>query len=522
MGYSWRPKSVAQKAALDSPADILFYGGSVGSLKTETMLIDAVSEHQNPNLRAIIFRSSFSEMTDIVDKTRTLYTPLGGHYVGNPRWEWTFPSGAIIRLAYMSRDEDVWKYLGPRYSFIGFDESTLHTEKQVRNIMARLSSTDRTLRLRVRLASNPGNIGAAWHQKIFLRGHCPVHEAAQCSVPGELYYDRTWSDGEPIPFSVAFIPGKMSDHNLLDADYAKRVSMMDGGSAAAMGQGCWCVVEGTYFSFLTKDHRRPIGEAGIEWWHSHFLSLDYGFGKSSSSVGLYVRGPAEIPQKVLIPGVRNLVAMDGPSFPNGRIRKIGELIEPNVPAYELAQMAVERFVKPDEYGQRRRIVAAYLDPSNFKEIGDGHTIADQINEVFGPWDIVCEKASNDRLGGWQLLYQMMRTGEFEICDTCPKTFEALRTRMHDEKKPGDIKKIPGAWEDDAADETRYALYTFINQADKPRELILAEAVQHFDRTTAQGMTSSAIMYQKKAEELDRGEQPVRFGRRKFGMGMRRG
>jgi hypothetical protein len=28
-------------------------------------------------------------------------------------------------------------------------------------------------------------------------------------------------------------------------------------------------------------------------------------------------------------------------------------------------------------GQRRKIVAVYLDPSNFKHIGDGHTIANQ-------------------------------------------------------------------------------------------------------------------------------------------------
>ena len=107
---------------------------------------------------------------------------------------------------------------------------------------------------------------------------------------------------------------------------------------------------------------------------------------------------------------------------------------PHVPAYELAEMVVEAFIKPDENGQRRRIVAAYLDPANFKDIGDGHTIADQINEVFDPWEITCERASNDRLGGWQLLYRMLRTGEFEITDVCPRTFEALRTRMHDDSK----------------------------------------------------------------------------------------
>jgi hypothetical protein len=42
-------------------------------------------------------------------------------------------------------------------------------------MLGRLSSTDKTLRLRMRLASNPGSIGAAWLKTMFLRGACPVH-----------------------------------------------------------------------------------------------------------------------------------------------------------------------------------------------------------------------------------------------------------------------------------------------------------------------------------------------------------
>ena len=42
-GYppGWSAKTAAQKAALESSADILFFGGAAGSLKTETMLVDA-------------------------------------------------------------------------------------------------------------------------------------------------------------------------------------------------------------------------------------------------------------------------------------------------------------------------------------------------------------------------------------------------------------------------------------------------------------------------------------------------
>jgi hypothetical protein len=519
LSYSWRPATAAQHAALDSQADILLFGGSAGSLKTETMLMDAVQEFENPNLRAIVFRSSFVEMTDILDKTRRLYAPLGGTFVGSPKWTWSFPSGATIRFAYMKTDDDVWKYLGPRYSFIGFDESTLHTEKQVRNILGRLSSTDPKLRLRMRLTSNPGNVGAAWHQALFLRGHCPVHNRQQAAQPGELYRDCCWpSDNQPIPFSVAFIPGKLSDHNLLDRNYAQRLHMMAGGSAAAMEQGCWCSLEGAYFPFVNAGMVRPLADAGVEWWHNHFLSIDYGYGKSSSSVGLYVRGPAEVHHPIAIQGVTSdrFAQQATPEFPQGRIRKIGELVVPHVPAYQLAEMVVEAFIKPDENGQRRRIVAAYLDPANFKDIGDGHTIADQINEVLDPWDITCERASNDRLGGWQLLYRMLRTGEFELTDVCPQTFEALRTRMHDDARPGDLRKVAGDPLDDVADETRYALYTFVQQAAQPRELVLQQAIRGLD------LGSAAIRWQQKAEELDQEEAPIpttrrtSFGRRSWG------
>jgi len=59
---------------------------------------------------------------------------------------------------------------------------------------------------------------------------------------------------------------------------------------------------------------------------------------------------------------------------------------------------VDRFVVPPIQGQRRKILIVYLDPSNFKNIGDGHTIADQINEVLEPYDLGLIAASNDRIG----------------------------------------------------------------------------------------------------------------------------
>jgi hypothetical protein len=490
----WSSKTAAQKAALESNADILFFGGAAGSLKTETILVDAIRERNNPNLRAIIFRQQFTHMTDIVEKTHRLYTPLGARFVGQPSWTWTFPSGAKVRLAYIASDNDVWEYLGPRYSFIGFDESTMHTEFQVRNMLGRLSSTDHSLNLRVRLASNPGNVGAAWHKRMFLRGACPVHQPRHSAEPGKLYRDASWpSDSFPLVdehgngFTVAFIPGRVTDHILLDDRYVYRLRMMSGALSKAMEQGCWCDLQGAYFANWNASRMVvPYAAVGERWWDTHFISLDYGFGKSSASAHLHVRTQ------------------------DGRLHTVGEFVAAHLPAYEFAQEVVARFVAPRFQQNRRRIVAVYLDPSNFRNIGDGHTIADQINEVLEPYDLGVLAASNDRPGGWQLMYKMLQTGEWQVADTCPKLMEAIPSRIHNEKKPGDILKVPGDPLDDVADDVRYGIYTFITVSEEPFDLRKREELKQLAQ---QGdLTSALIRFQQMQEASEPRRRPIQLGR----------
>ncbi len=83
----------------------------------------------------------------------------------------------------------------------------------------------------------------------------------------------------------------------------------------------------------------PYATVGENWWDSHFISLDYGFGKSSASAHLHVRTQ------------------------DGKLHTIGEFVAAHLPAYEFAHEVVNRFVLPPIQGQRRRILAVYLDPS---------------------------------------------------------------------------------------------------------------------------------------------------------------
>jgi hypothetical protein len=85
--------------------------------------------------------------------------------------------------------------------------------------------------------------------------------------------------------------------------------------------------------------------------------------------------------------------------------------------------------------------------------------------------------------------------------------------MHDENRPGDIRKVAGDPLDDVADETRYAVYTFVQQATQPRQLLLQQAIRGLD------VGSAAIRWQQKSEELDREEAPIPTTRR-MGLGRR--
>ena len=110
------------------------------------------------------------------------------------------------------------------------------------------------------------------------------------------------------------------------------------------------------------------------------------------------------------------------------------------------------------------------------------------------------------------MYQMLQKGEWLIADTCPKLIEAIPTRMHDDKRPGDVRKVPGDPLDDVADDARYGIYTFITATEKPRELALLEQCRLHAQ---QRDLTSALIHSNNTTALETGRSPVRLpGRRR--------
>jgi hypothetical protein len=166
-------------------------------------------------------------------------------------------------------------------------------------------------------------------------------------------------------------------------------------------------------------------------------------------------------------------------------------------------------------------VVVYQDPANKSNVGTGHSVRDQINEVLASCDLGAIDGSNDRIGGWQLMYQMLARGQWLISDTCPQLISAIPSRVHDPKKPGDLLKVGGDPLDDIMDSARYGLYSWVTAAEKPFEVRRAEMIgcfaeqlcdQSLSEAERRAVATSAVIRHMQMTEADSATGTTQLGR----------
>jgi predicted phage terminase large subunit-like protein len=128
-----------------------------------------------PGYAAIIFRRTYADLTKagaLIDRSLKW---LGG---SSARWisqqhKWVFPSSATLEFGNLEREQDKFRYQSAEFQYIGFDELTQFEESQYRYLFSRLRRLEGVnIPLRMRSASNPGNIGHDWVKRRFMiEGH---------------------------------------------------------------------------------------------------------------------------------------------------------------------------------------------------------------------------------------------------------------------------------------------------------------------------------------------------------------
>ena len=104
---------------------------------------------------------------------------------------------------------------------------------------------------------------------------------------------------------------------------------------------------------------------------------------------------------------------------------------------------------------RERISEIFLSPDAFAHRTAESSIAEQLGDVLVSNGLPRPTAADDdRIGGWQLMYQLLESDAWVITENCSRLIDGIPLLVRDNQRVEDIRKVDG---DDAADAARYGL-----------------------------------------------------------------
>ena len=418
----WQPQP-QQAKALACPAFETFFGGAKGGGKSDFLLGDYAAgiEEWGKAWKGIIFRRQFKELDEIIDRSKDLYGPIGGRYVGGDSMTWTFPSGATLRFRALEKATDVGKYNGHQYPWQGWDELTEFIDDAPYIFMLGCCRSGEGAPCYMRATGNPGRPGHLWVKSRFID-----------PAPPEVIYR------DPVSgLTRCFIPSKLEDNQILmqnDPDYEKRLLLQPKHLQKALRWGDWNVVFGQAFSEFTREkHIIPRAPLDSTWYR--FVSMDWGYAKPFSIQWWAVREDGHMVQ------YKEWYGLD---TGQGK-RNVGLRMGATAVAEKAWDMSIDEGV-----------TVMVADPACWNKSDDAPSIAEQF-EAAG-WKMV--KANNDRKNGLMRIHDMMQTQDeygrplMQIMESCQQWILTVPLLQPDARDPEDIDTD---LEDHAYDATRYAV-----------------------------------------------------------------
>lgn len=429
MTYAWYPHPGFQQNVCSRWEFEVFAGGAAGPGKTDLLIMEAARHVDNPNYKAVLFRRTFPQLQEIIDRCHKYYPLIDAktdYRAGEHRWYW--PSGATINLSHMQYDASKYDHQGKEYQFLGFDELTQFLPTQYLYLFSRVRSTDQTIPARVRATSNPGGVGHQFTKDRFKIG---------LVEPGETIWD------ERSGLSRVFIPGLLEDNPSLsenDPGYLDRLELLPEVERQRLRFGIWDAFEGQVFQELNqKVHGFPrMHELPQDW--EYFRSFDWGYSKPFS-VGWW-----------------------GVDFDNNLYRVRSwygnrEDVDDKDVGLKMSDVEIARGIKKREAEMGVRVKPGPADPSIWSKNPRKSVKGPPTAEVMQREGIIWLKGDNDRLNGKRQLHHRLQLND----EGLPTVFfsnddehfwRTMPLLRENERNPEDVDT---ASEDHIYDEVRYAL-----------------------------------------------------------------
>jgi len=389
----------------------VLFGGAAGPGKTDCLVMEATRFVVNSRYRAIIFRRTFPQLQEIIDRCWQWYPLLGAVYRATEH-RWYFPSGAAINLGHMQHETDKFNHQGKEYHFVGFDELTQFLESQYLYLHSRVRTTDPTIPLRIRSTTNPGGPGHTWVRNRFIVPAKPL----------ESYIDP--ASGQ----SRCFVPATVYDNpSLMQADpgYIQRLEALPEVEKMRLLYGNWDAFEGQVFTELSqRTHGCDPFPIPPEW--EHFMVFDWGYGRPWAALWFAVDFDGEIYLYRAYYGMRK---GDGGKYdPHRGARQTNAEICREIHRQEKERMGF-RVADP-----------ACWAPT--KQRGSNTILGPSFVEDAAKDGLFWLKADNDRIRGKQQIHMRLRIEE----ETNPDTGEVIAERprfhafIHDENGEIGVKR----------------------------------------------------------------------------------
>ena len=419
-----------------SRAKYRLFGGAAGPGKSKALLWEAISQALSAaGCDTLLLRRTYPELESSLlaqfrrDVPRDLYVAYNDskHVV-------TWNNGSTTRFGYCRNENDVYQYQGAEFLFIGIDELTHFTLKQWQFLTSRnRCAVPRYTAGRNRGkgvfpcmagATNPGNIGHAWVKALW------IDKVPPPGCEGAEQYD---------PTDYEFIRARIEDNPIYanDKNYRKSLGALPEKLRKAFLEGNWDVFAGQYFDiFEVSRHTARVEDLRMQRWWPRWISVDWGFHHPSA-----VYWHCAVPESA---------GAGGP-----RIITYREFVKNNLSPRALGQAIAD--LSRDE-----KISDVYLSPDAFANRTSEASIAEQLGDVFEQHGLPRPvTADDDRVGGWQLMYQMLENDAWIIGSNCRDLIDRLPALVRDERRVEDVRKTDG---DDSPDAARYGLVSGVRYA----------------------------------------------------------
>ena len=187
----WIPQVGPQMAALQSQADILFYGGTAGGGKTDLLLGAALTEQEH----SIIFRREAVQLIGLEERMAKILGTRNGY--NSQSGLWRLPGDRVMELGSVKEPDDWMKYQGRAHDLKGFDEITHFLESQFRTLIGWMRTDNPSVRQRVICAGNPPTSAEGeWVIRFWAPWLDPQHPNP--AKPGELRWFVTDEQGKDM------------------------------------------------------------------------------------------------------------------------------------------------------------------------------------------------------------------------------------------------------------------------------------------------------------------------------------